>query len=583
MGKDTDTAAVHRWPGDAGSLSPAGPLSPSPQRSTDGGKTFASCDVSPKADLNAVAVVPGSTTTAWAVGAAVSSKTVSCWCGMTQRGGPARCKFPAARSTPQATASSVLLPGAVGAQDHRRRCHLDTANSHQLAALPDLDESHFHAGCECVLRGWQLWHVSALGMCVAGRVLRSWTQAGCSRANGTATPQPNVVIRQQVALCTGQLCCHPSPCPRSIWRTTNGGATWEDVSFTRTSLSFISVLVWGTAASHSVLVGTNQGRMMLRWVAKGAAAHPGSRSQCDAAGPGRSTAACVHACVWGRSFANRCHPRLWCLPRRLLLTPAGQQSPTPSAMPRPDGAHWASGRQVVQHACVFHSCRSPQPAAAPIQARRTGRPPQARCHQPQNPLLDFRHAAALPCSRAPEPTHASLQQRRGQALARPLHCARAAFTCPDHHTSRLVCCLLPALAPQLLPGPPQTILAWSQSSSGTKGAVQQSTVRGAGREGRRLTGGYTRNFPHATLSRAVPGQTSAAAAPTAPLAGRRRDVAEQHKSIRLGRLLLEHGARDHPRPTRVGAGGCWTSDVAERLGTAADHLHVAPRQMPTCI
>lgn len=213
MGKDTDTAAVHRWPGDAGSLSPAGPLSPSPQRSTDGGKTFASCDVSPKTDLNAVAVVPGSTTTAWAVGAAVSSKTVSCWCGMTQRGGPARCKFPAARSTPQATASSVLLPGAVGAQDHRRRCHLDTANSHQLAALPDLDESHFHAGCECVLRGWQLWHVSALGMCVAGRVLRSWTQAGCSRANGTATPQPNVVIRQQVALCTGQLCCHPSPCP----------------------------------------------------------------------------------------------------------------------------------------------------------------------------------------------------------------------------------------------------------------------------------------------------------------------------------------------------------------------------------
>lgn len=108
MGEGKDTAAVHRWPGDAGSLSPAAPLSPSPQRSTDGGKTFTSCNVSPKVDLRAVAVVPGSTTTAWAVGNVVSSKTVSCWCGMTstQRGGPARCKFPAARSTPQATASS---------------------------------------------------------------------------------------------------------------------------------------------------------------------------------------------------------------------------------------------------------------------------------------------------------------------------------------------------------------------------------------------------------------------------------------------------------------------------------------------
>lgn len=81
----------------------------------------------------------------------------------------------------------------------------------------------------------------------------------------------------------------------------------------------------------------------------------------------------------------------------------------------------------------------------------------------------------------PEPTRAALQQGHGQALARPLHCARAASTFPVQHTSRLVCCLLPAPAPQLLPGPPQTILAWAYlGSSGMMGAVLQSTVRGQG-------------------------------------------------------------------------------------------------------
>lgn len=46
-----------------------------------------------------------------------------------------------------------------------------------------------------------------------------------------------------------------------------------------------------------------------------------------------------------------------------------------------------------------------------------------------------------------------------------------------HSTSLLACCLPPAPALQLLPGPPQTIVAWARiGSSGTAGEVLQSTV-----------------------------------------------------------------------------------------------------------
>lgn len=58
-------------------LLPANPqhaTRPAAQRSTDGGKNWVSANAAPKAPLYAVAVPPGSTTTAWALGGPCESR-----------------------------------------------------------------------------------------------------------------------------------------------------------------------------------------------------------------------------------------------------------------------------------------------------------------------------------------------------------------------------------------------------------------------------------------------------------------------------------------------------------------------------
>lgn len=56
----------------------------------------------------------------------------------------------------------------------------------------------------------------------------------------------------------------PPFCPCSIWRTKDGGTTWQDASNIGTAAGFNAVLAWGTAASHRVLVGGYNGALMLR-------------------------------------------------------------------------------------------------------------------------------------------------------------------------------------------------------------------------------------------------------------------------------------------------------------------------------